>query len=38
MDVGTAIWPERGVALVGTLDQTENDWWPLVETVIDLLA
>jgi hypothetical protein len=23
-------WPEREIALVGTLNQTENDWWPLV--------
>jgi hypothetical protein len=24
-------WPERGISFTGTLNQTENDWWPLVE-------
>ena len=24
-------WPERGLFFTGTLNQTENDWWPLVE-------
>jgi len=23
-------WPERQVVFVGTLNQTKNDWWPLV--------
>ena len=23
-------WPERGFFFTGTLNQTENDWWPLV--------
>ncbi|MFZ4779681.1 MAG: serine hydrolase domain-containing protein [Terrimicrobiaceae bacterium] len=24
-------WPERGLFFTGTLNQTRNDWWPLVE-------
>ena len=24
-------WPERDITFTGTLNQTENDWWPLVE-------
>lgn len=24
-------WPERGLFFTGTLNQTKNDWWPLVE-------
>lgn len=27
-------WPQRQIAIVGTLNQSENDWWPLVEEVI----
>ena len=23
-------WPDRDVTFTGTLNQTENDWWPLV--------
>lgn len=28
-------WPERGIAFTGTLNQTENDWWPLVDEFIE---
>lgn len=28
-------WAERGVTLTGTLNQTENDWWPLAESYIE---
>lgn len=28
-------WPERGLYFTGTLNQTENDWWPLVEGFCD---
>jgi hypothetical protein len=31
-------WPERDVVFTGTLNQTENDWWPLVERGITELA
>jgi D-alanyl-D-alanine carboxypeptidase len=24
-------WPRRDITFTGTLNQTENDWWPLVE-------
>ncbi|MBN8709557.1 MAG: beta-lactamase family protein [Verrucomicrobia bacterium] len=24
-------WPQRGVTFTGTLNQVDNDWWPLVE-------
>ncbi len=24
-------WPQRDVTITGTLNQTENDWWPLAE-------
>ena len=24
-------WPERGLFFTGTLNQTNNDWWPMVE-------
>ena len=27
-------WPEQRIALVGTLNQTENDWWDLVAPVL----
>jgi len=27
-------WPERDITFTGTLNQTENDWWPLVEIFI----
>lgn len=27
-------WPERDTTFTGTLNQTENDWWPLVEIFI----
>ncbi len=27
-------WPDRGVTLVGTLNQTDNDWWPWMEEAI----
>ncbi len=28
-------WPERDISFTGTLNQTENDWWPLVEAYIE---
>ncbi len=28
-------WPQRGITFTGTLNQTENDWWPLVEAFIN---
>lgn len=28
-------WPQRGITFTGTLNQTENDWWPLVQTFIE---
>ena len=32
-------WPDQDVTLVGTLNQTENDWWPLVmETALQVDA
>ncbi len=34
---GTAFmyyWPERDITFTGTLNQAENDWWPLVEAAI----
>ncbi len=27
-------WPQRDITFTGTLNQTENDWWPLVEEFI----
>lgn len=30
-------WPERQLAFVGTLNQTENDWWGLVASAVGLL-
>ena len=27
-------WPQQQVTFIGTLNQSENDWWPLVETAI----
>jgi len=27
-------WPEQDVTFVGTLNQTENDWWPLVMAAV----
>lgn len=24
-------WPQRDITFTGTLNQTENDWWPIVE-------
>ncbi len=27
-------WPQRGVTVTGTLNQVENDWWPLAEVVV----
>lgn len=35
---GTAFmyyWPERDMTFSGTLNQTENDWWPLVQAAIE---
>lgn len=31
-------WPAQHVAFVGTLNQTDNDWWPLVSEAIELLG
>jgi len=28
-------WPERDITFTGTLNQTENDWWPLAEEFIN---
>ena len=28
-------WPKRGLTITGTLNQTENDWWPLAEAVVE---
>jgi len=28
-------WPERGICFTGTLNQTKNDWWPLIEAFVD---
>jgi len=28
-------WPQRDITFTGTLNQTENDWWPLVEIFIE---
>lgn len=27
-------WPERGIFVTGTLNQTENDWWPLMDALL----
>lgn len=28
-------WPQRKTTFTGTLNQTENDWWPLVEAALN---
>lgn len=28
-------WPQRDITFTGTLNQTENDWWPLIEAYLD---
>lgn len=28
-------WPEKDITFTGTLNQVENDWWPLVDEFID---
>lgn len=28
-------WPEQGICFAGTLNQTENDWWPLVAMFVN---
>lgn len=28
-------WPQRDITFTGTLNQTENDWWPLIEAFIE---
>jgi len=28
-------WPQRDITFTGTLNQTENDWWPLVEIFLE---
>jgi D-alanyl-D-alanine carboxypeptidase len=30
-------WPERGITFTGTLNQTRNDWWPLVSAAMRAL-
>jgi D-alanyl-D-alanine carboxypeptidase len=30
-------WPKQDVTMVGTLNQTENDWWPLVKIAATLI-
>jgi D-alanyl-D-alanine carboxypeptidase len=30
-------WPRRHLAFAGTLNQTENDWWPLVKRAIGII-
>lgn len=27
-------WPQEKIYIVGTLNQTENDWWPIIEELI----
>ena len=31
-------WPEKQIALVGTLNQTENDWWDLAAPAVRVLC
>jgi CubicO group peptidase (beta-lactamase class C family) len=31
-------WPEQGMALVGTLNQTENDWWDFASPAVRALS
>lgn len=31
-------WPQRRIAWVGTLNQTENDWWDMVEAGLSIVA
>jgi D-alanyl-D-alanine carboxypeptidase len=31
-------WPEQGIAVVGTLNQTENDWWDFASPALKLVA
>lgn len=31
-------WPSRGLVFVGTLNQTRNDWWPLVLAAVERLG
>lgn len=28
-------WPQKDLTLVGGLNQTDNDWWPLVEAMVE---
>lgn len=28
-------WPQRGLFFTGTLNQTKNDWWPIIEACIN---
>ena len=32
------IWPEGNIAFVGTLNQVDNDWWPLISETIEILS
>ncbi len=32
------IWPAGGVAFVGTLNQVDNDWWPLIREAIQVVS
>lgn len=29
-------WPEKGITFTGTLNQVDNDWWPLVANFLDV--
>ncbi len=31
-------WPERDLLFTGTLNQTDNDWWPIVDKAIKTLS
>ncbi len=30
-------WPKRRIAWIGTLNQTENEWWDLVEAGLSMV-
>jgi hypothetical protein len=32
------VWPQGGWIFSGTLNQTANDWWPLVASVMGVIA
>lgn len=31
-------WPQRDIGFTGTLNQVDNDWWPMVEDAIDQIT